>query len=130
LLPIKKLKLKALLFQADKLMPPPKCAPIKKRRSRRGADFISSRSGIIRQESASQPGTPKPLTKTNHRPASVSALTTGSLLAQTLANSVSPLKERYHHQQQQKQQQEQNTQQNDSDSDGACGFDSTWRESA
>ncbi|XP_011495118.1 PREDICTED: ankyrin repeat domain-containing protein SOWAHA [Ceratosolen solmsi marchali] len=102
---------------ADKVMPPPNYTPIKKRRSRRGIDFISTRSGVIRQESTSQPGTPTLLGKTSRRPASVSALTTGSLFTEILTTSNSSLKE---HQQKQ----------NDSDSDGACGFDSAWRETA
>ncbi|XP_058793208.1 ankyrin repeat domain-containing protein SOWAHB [Phymastichus coffea] len=94
---------------ADKMMPPPKYAPIKKRRSRRATDFVSNR----QQHPASQPTTPTPTgksTTTSRRPASVSALTTNNLLAQ--ANPIKVV------------------QQNDSDSDGACGFDSAWRGSA
>ncbi|OXU30553.1 hypothetical protein TSAR_003057 [Trichomalopsis sarcophagae] len=118
---------------ADKVMPPPKYAQIKKRRSRRATDFVSSRSNNQQQQTAnnqqcqqtaSQPSTPTLLGKSataGRRPASVSALTTGGLLAQTLSSGISTGSIQKDHRQQQ---------QNDSDSDGACGFDSAWRGSA
>ncbi|XP_032452023.1 ankyrin repeat domain-containing protein SOWAHA isoform X6 [Nasonia vitripennis] len=114
---------------ADKMMPPPKYAQIKKRRSRRATDFVSSRSNNQQQQqqcqqTASQPSTPTLLGKSataGRRPASVSALTTGGLLAQTLSSGISTGSIQKDHRQQQ---------QNDSDSDGACGFDSAWRGSA
>lgn len=88
------------------MMPPPKYAPIKKRRSRRAQDFISSRG----HHAASQPSTPLPQNKSvlqksprlrNKRPSSTTAVTP--------TTPVTP---------------------HDSDSDGACGFDSAWRGSA
>lgn len=119
----------SISLQADKMMPPPKYAPIKKRRSRRATDFVSSRSNNQQQQqqspqTASQPSTPTLLGKsatTGRRPASVSALTTGGLLAQTLSSGISTGSIQKDHRQQH---------QNDSDSDGACGFDSAWRGSA
>ncbi|XP_076225714.1 uncharacterized protein LOC143174175 isoform X2 [Nomia melanderi] len=85
----------------QKMMPPPKYAPIKKRRSRRAQDFGSSR-----DHAASQPNTPllqgKVSRSSQHRrPTSTTVVTTSR-----------------------------SQQNNDSDSDTACGFDSTWRGSA
>ena len=85
-------------------MPPPKYAPIKKRKSRRAQDF-----GLTKSPS-SQPGTPESPrgkisslrhTFTNRRPSSTLAAIPSSS----------------------------NTQ-NDSDSDTNCGFDTAWRGSA
>ncbi|XP_076248284.1 uncharacterized protein LOC143188107 isoform X1 [Calliopsis andreniformis] len=88
----------------QKMMPPPKYAPIKKRRSRRAQDFGSSRD----QHAASQPSTPllqgKGSRSSHHHRRPIST---------TVVNSTVP-----------------RTQQNDSDSDTACGFDSAWRGSA
>lgn len=88
-------------------MPPPKYAPVKKRRSRRTQDF----SRCQQQQAASQPNTPVLQGKAtnrqnqigNRRPTSTSSV-----------NSAIPT----------------NQQNNDSDSDTACGFDSAWRGSA
>ncbi|XP_063987194.1 uncharacterized protein LOC135167677 [Diachasmimorpha longicaudata] len=94
-------------IQENKVMPPPKYAPIKKRRSRRAQDFTPSR-----QQAASQPSTPLPHTKIvgmdnpsrlTKRPSSTTAVSPST-----------PRPSREH----------------DSDSDGACGFDSAWRGSA
>ncbi|XP_015116107.1 ankyrin repeat domain-containing protein SOWAHB [Diachasma alloeum] len=94
-------------IQENKVMPPPKYAPIKKRRSRRAQDFTPSR-----QQAASQPSTPLPQTKIvggdnpsrlTKRPSSTTAV-----------SPTTPRASREH----------------DSDSDGACGFDSAWRGSA
>ncbi|XP_029669385.1 ankyrin repeat domain-containing protein SOWAHB isoform X2 [Formica exsecta] len=92
----------------QKLMPPPKYAPIKKRKSRRPQDFGSSQE---RQQATSQPTTPllqgkvsRPNRAIQRRPTS-----TTSVSSITASNNV---------------------QQNDSDSDTACGFDSAWRGSA
>ncbi|XP_043518438.1 ankyrin repeat domain-containing protein SOWAHC isoform X4 [Frieseomelitta varia] len=89
----------------QKMMPPPKYAPIKKRRSRRAQDFGSSRN----HQAASQPTTPllqgkvsRPSQSMHRRPTST-----------TVISSAAP-----------------KSQQNDSDSDTACGFDSAWRGSA
>ncbi|XP_011258551.1 ankyrin repeat domain-containing protein SOWAHB isoform X3 [Camponotus floridanus] len=91
-----------------KLMPPPKYAPIKKRKSRRPQDFSSSQE---QQQTISQPTTPllqgkvsRPSRAVHRRPTST-----------TSVNSVNASN---------------NVQQNDSDSDTACGFDSAWRGSA
>ncbi|XP_011863134.1 PREDICTED: ankyrin repeat domain-containing protein SOWAHB isoform X2 [Vollenhovia emeryi] len=93
----------------QKLMPPPKYAPIKKRRSRRPHDFGSSQE---QQQVASQPTTPLPQGKISRpnravqrRPTSTTAVTSSSIASGGV-------------------------QQNDSDSDTACGFDSAWRGSA
>ncbi|CAK9829527.1 Ankyrin repeat domain-containing protein SOWAHC [Anthophora retusa] len=90
----------------QKMMPPPKYAPIKKRRSRRAQDFGSSRDHQV----ASQPSTPLPqgkVSRSSHsvhrRPTSTTAVS--SAVSRTQQN-------------------------NDSDSDTACGFDSAWRGSA
>ncbi|XP_043488978.1 ankyrin repeat domain-containing protein SOWAHC isoform X3 [Polistes fuscatus] len=90
----------------QKVMPPPKYAPVKKRRSRRNQDFSRGQ-----QQTASQPNTPLLQGKatirqnqiTSRRPTSTSSV-----------NSAIPT----------------NQQNNDSDSDTACGFDSAWRGSA
>lgn len=91
-------------FQSDhKVMPPPKYAPIKKRKSRRAHDFTS-------HHASSQPNTPILEEKSHElhsnpvqrRPTSVNAS----------IGSTAPQRG------------------NDSDSDGACGFDSAWRGSA
>lgn len=90
----------------QKVMPPPKYAPVKKRRSRRNQDFSRGQ-----QQTTSQPNTPLLQGKatirqnqiTNRRPTSTSSV-----------NSAIPT----------------NQQNNDSDSDTACGFDSAWRGSA
>lgn len=97
------------IFKLDyKLMPPPKYAPIKKRKSRRPQDFGSSQE---QQQTISQPTTPllqgkvsRPSRTVHRRPTST-----------TSVNSVNTSN---------------NVQQNDSDSDTACGFDSAWRGSA
>lgn len=90
------------------MMPPPKYAPIKKRRSKRATDFSS------RQQAISQPSTPLPQNKDvitkkspklkNKRPSSTTSIT------QTFQTLPSVML--------------------DSDSDGACGFDSAWSGSA
>ncbi|XP_044588966.1 ankyrin repeat domain-containing protein SOWAHB isoform X2 [Cotesia glomerata] len=95
-------------IQEHKMMPPPKYAPIKKRRSKRATDFSS------RQQAISQPSTPLPQNKDvitnkspklkNKRPSSTTSVTQ---TFQTLPSVIL-----------------------DSDSDGACGFDSAWRGSA
>ncbi|XP_012053979.1 PREDICTED: ankyrin repeat domain-containing protein SOWAHB [Atta cephalotes] len=95
----------------QKLMPPPKYAPIKKRRSRRPQDFGSSQE---RQQVASQPTTPllqgkmsRPNRTVQRRPTS----STTSINSNSIASG--------------------GVQQNgDSDSDTTCGFDSAWRGSA
>ncbi|KAL0105443.1 hypothetical protein PUN28_016835 [Cardiocondyla obscurior] len=93
----------------QKLMPPPKYAPIKKRRSRRLQDFSSLPE---QQQAASQPTTPllqgkisRPNRAIQRRPTSTTAVISGSITPGGV-------------------------QQNDSDSDTACGFDSAWRGSA
>ncbi|XP_074101011.1 ankyrin repeat domain family member sosondowah isoform X2 [Cotesia typhae] len=95
-------------IQEHKMMPPPKYAPIKKRRSKRATDFSS------RQQAISQPSTPLPQSKDvitkkspklkNKRPSSTTSVT------QTFQTLPSVML--------------------DSDSDGACGFDSAWSGSA
>ncbi|KAK0092928.1 hypothetical protein PV326_000301 [Microctonus aethiopoides] len=94
-------------IQEHKIMPPPRYAPIKKRRSKKAQDFLSSRGHIA----VSQPSTPLPQTKDlthkntksfNRRPSSTTAIL-------PIASSIIS---------------------HDSDSDGACGFDSAWRGSA
>ncbi|XP_032666378.1 ankyrin repeat domain-containing protein SOWAHB isoform X2 [Odontomachus brunneus] len=90
----------------QKMMPPPKYAPIKKRRSRRAQDFGPSRG----QQAASQPTTPLLQGKVN-RPNNQAVQRRPT--STTSVNSVVS-----------------NVQQNDSDSDTACGFDSAWRGSA
>lgn len=89
----------------QKMMPPPKYAPIKKR-SRRAQDFSSLRE----HQAASQPTTPllqgkvsRSSQQMHRRPTSTTAV--GSAASKTQQN-------------------------NDSDSDTACGFDSAWRGSA
>ncbi|XP_043248925.1 ankyrin repeat domain-containing protein SOWAHB isoform X2 [Colletes gigas] len=86
----------------QKMMPPPKYAPIKKRRSRRAQDFGSSRD----HHAASQPNTPllqgKVSRSSQHR-------------RPTSTTAAGPVRTQ---------------QSNDSDSDTACGFDSAWRGSA
>lgn len=94
----------------QKLMPPPKYGPIKKRKSRRPQDFASPQD---QQHAASQPTTPllqgkvsRPNRPVQRRPTSTTSVSSGSIASN-------------------------NTQQNgDSDSDTACGFDSAWRGSA
>ncbi|XP_011690649.1 PREDICTED: ankyrin repeat domain-containing protein SOWAHB isoform X2 [Wasmannia auropunctata] len=94
----------------QKLMPPPKYAPIKKRRSRRPQDFSSSQE---QQQVASQPTTPllqgkvsRPNRAVQRRPMSTASASSSSITSG-------------------------GAQQNgDSDSDTACGFDSAWRGSA
>lgn len=91
----------------QKMMPPPKYAPIKKRRSRRAQDFSSLRE----HQTASQPTTPLlqgKVSRSSHqqmhrRPTSTTAVSSAASRTQ---------------------------QSNDSDSDTACGFDSAWRGSA
>ncbi|XP_044014737.1 ankyrin repeat domain-containing protein SOWAHB isoform X2 [Aphidius gifuensis] len=90
-------------IQENTIMPPPKYAPIKKRRSKKAQDFLPTKN-----HAASQPSTPLPINKeisTNSRimqkrPSSTTAISTNIQTAP------------------------------DSDSDGACGFDSAWRGSA
>ena len=89
----------------QKMMPPPKYAPIKKRRSRRAQDFGSSRN----HQAASQPTTPLLQGKVSRSSQSMHRRPTST----TVISSVAP-----------------KSQQNDSDSDTACGFDSAWRGSA
>ncbi|KAK1118757.1 hypothetical protein K0M31_014757 [Melipona bicolor] len=89
----------------QKMMPPPKYAPIKKRRSRRAQDFGSSRN----HQAASQPTTPLLQGKVSRSSQSMHRRPTST----TVINSAAP-----------------KSQQNDSDSDTACGFDSAWRGSA
>ncbi|XP_076171517.1 uncharacterized protein LOC143148749 isoform X2 [Ptiloglossa arizonensis] len=86
----------------QKMMPPPKYAPIKKRRSRRAQDFSSSRD----HHAASQPSTPLlqgKVSRPNQQRRPTSTTVVGP--PRTQPN-------------------------NDSDSDTACGFDSAWRGSA
>ncbi|TGZ51221.1 Ankyrin repeat domain-containing protein 57 [Temnothorax longispinosus] len=90
----------------QKLMPPPRYAPIKKRRSRRPQDFGSSQE---QQQVASQPTTPllegkisRPNRAVQRRPISTTSVSSSSIASGSV-------------------------QQNDSDSDTACGFDSAWR---
>jgi hypothetical protein len=91
-----------------KLMPPPKYAPIRKRRSKRPEDFGSSQD---QQQATSQPSTPLLEGKVSRSKRSVQRRQTCT----SSAISIGPA----------------NTQQNgDSDSDTACGFDSAWRGSA
>ncbi|KAK0180631.1 hypothetical protein PV327_002994 [Microctonus hyperodae] len=94
-------------IQEHKMMPPPRYAPIKKRRSKKAQDFLSSRGHIA----ISQPSTPLPQIKDlthkntksfNRRPSSTTAIL--PIASATISH--------------------------DSDSDGACGFDSAWRGSA
>ncbi|XP_011644804.1 uncharacterized protein LOC105431964 [Pogonomyrmex barbatus] len=93
-----------------KLMPPPKYAPIKKRRSRRPQDFGASQE---QQQVTSQPTTPllqgkiiRPNRAIQRRPTSTASVSSSSIASG-------------------------GAQQNgDSDSDTACGFDSAWRGSA
>ncbi|XP_053995152.1 uncharacterized protein LOC128885237 [Hylaeus volcanicus] len=83
----------------QKMMPPPKYAPIKKRRSRRAQDFGSSRN----HQAASQPSTPllhSRSSRSNQHRRPTSTAVVGPIRTQ---------------------------QSNDSDSDTACGFDSAWR---
>lgn len=93
----------------QKLMPPPKYAPIKKRKSRRPQDFGSSQE---QQQVASQPTTPllqgkisRPNRAVQRRPTSTTSVSSSSIASGGVH-------------------------QNDSDSDTACGFDSAWRGSA
>ena len=80
-------------------MPPPKYAPVKKRRSRRAQDFMSLKSSHYTSLARSK--------TVDHR-------SPGS------KRSVSSLVPKRGNQQNQ----------NDSDSDTACGFDSSWRGSS
>ena len=96
-------------------MPPPtKYAPIKKRRSRRAQDFGGTSSRVHSSINSHPPNmqtSTLPKTKENlggaaiRRPSSTSSVTSSIPMG--------PL-----------------THRNDSDSDGACGFDSAWRGSA
>lgn len=88
-----------------KMMPPPKYAPIKKRRSRRAQDFASTR-----QQTSSQPSTPLLQGRVLARQHPAAQRRPTSAVA---SNPVIP-----------------SNAQNDSDSDTACGFDSAWRGSA
>ncbi|XP_017759842.1 PREDICTED: ankyrin repeat domain-containing protein SOWAHB isoform X4 [Eufriesea mexicana] len=90
----------------QKMMPPPKYAPIKKRRSRRAQDFGSSRD----HQAASQPNTPLLQGKVSRSSQSMHRRPTST----TAVSSAAPKMQ----------------QSNDSDSDTACGFDSAWRGSA
>ncbi|XP_014482375.1 PREDICTED: ankyrin repeat domain-containing protein SOWAHC isoform X2 [Dinoponera quadriceps] len=90
----------------QKMMPPPKYAPIKKRRSRRAQDFGPSRG----QQATSQPTTPLLQGKVSR--ANNQAIQRRPTSTMSVNSVVS------------------NVQQNDSDSDTACGFDSAWRGSA
>ncbi|XP_033175058.1 ankyrin repeat domain-containing protein SOWAHB isoform X2 [Bombus vosnesenskii] len=90
----------------QKMMPPPKYAPIKKRRSRRGQDFGSSRD----HQAASQPSTPLLQGKASRSSQSMHRRP----ISTTAVSSAAPKTQ----------------QNNDSDSDTACGFDSAWRGSA
>ncbi|XP_036138574.1 ankyrin repeat domain-containing protein SOWAHC isoform X2 [Monomorium pharaonis] len=93
----------------QKLMPPPKYAPIKKRKSRRPQDFSSSQE---QQQVASQPTTPllqskiRPNRAIQRRPTSTTSVSTSSITPGGVQQN------------------------GDSDSDTACGFDSAWRGSA
>ncbi|XP_020283156.1 uncharacterized protein LOC109854465 [Pseudomyrmex gracilis] len=94
----------------QKIMPPPKYAPIKKRRSRRPQDFGSSQD---KQQAASQPTTPllqgkvsRPNRAVQRRPTSTTSVSSGSIASSGIQQN------------------------GDSDSDTACGFDSAWRGSA
>ncbi|XP_018301397.1 ankyrin repeat domain-containing protein SOWAHB isoform X1 [Mycetomoellerius zeteki] len=94
----------------QKLMPPPKYAPIKKRRSRRPQDFGSSQE---RQQVASQPTTPllqgkmnRPNRAVQRRPTSTTSINSNSIASGGVQQN------------------------GDSDSDTTCGFDSAWRGSA
>nr|XP_012146171.1 PREDICTED: ankyrin repeat domain-containing protein SOWAHB isoform X5 [Megachile rotundata] len=91
----------------QKMMPPPKYAPIKKRRSRRAQDFSSSRD----HQPASQPSTPLLQGKVSRSSHSIHRRPTST----TAVNSNATPRIQ---------------QNNDSDSDTACGFDSAWRGSA
>ncbi|XP_043286754.1 ankyrin repeat domain-containing protein SOWAHB isoform X2 [Venturia canescens] len=97
--------------QDGKNMPPPKYAPIKKRRSRRAQDFGGSGGGRgLQTHATSQPSTPLPQARENlgaRRPSSTSSVAPAMGLGPSTI-----------------------VRQNDSDSDGACGFDSAWRGSA
>ncbi|XP_018338218.1 PREDICTED: ankyrin repeat domain-containing protein SOWAHB isoform X3 [Trachymyrmex septentrionalis] len=94
----------------QKLMPPPKYAPIKKRRSRRPQDFGSSQE---RQQVASQPTTPllqgkmsRSSRTVQRRPTSTTSINSNSIASGSVQQN------------------------GDSDSDTTCGFDSAWRGSA
>ncbi|KYN04215.1 Ankyrin repeat domain-containing protein 57 [Cyphomyrmex costatus] len=94
----------------QKLMPPPKYAPIKKRRSRRPQDFGCSQE---QQQVASQPTTPllqgkvnRPNRAVQRRPTSTTSINSNSIASGGVQQN------------------------GDSDSDTACGFDSAWRGSA
>ncbi|RLU17573.1 hypothetical protein DMN91_009809 [Ooceraea biroi] len=96
--------------QLDKLMPPPKYAPIRKRRSRWPQDYGSSQD---QQQVASQPTTPLLQGKVSRSKRSVQRrqTCTSSVSSSSIGSA--------------------GIQQNgDSDSDTACGFDSAWRGSA
>nr|XP_050865921.1 uncharacterized protein LOC127071084 isoform X2 [Vespula vulgaris] len=90
----------------QKVMPPPKYAPVKKRRSRRTQDFSRGQ-----QQAASQPNTPVLQGKATNRQNQIGSRRPTSTSS---VNSAIPT----------------NQQNNDSDSDTACGFDSAWRGSA
>ncbi|XP_011313974.1 ankyrin repeat domain-containing protein SOWAHB isoform X2 [Fopius arisanus] len=92
-------------IQENKMMPPPKYAPIKKRRSRRAQDFTPSR-----HQAASQPSTPLPQAKIVDNSSRMAKRPSST----TAVSPSTPIAPREH----------------DSDSDGACGFDSAWRGSA
>nr|XP_034185900.1 ankyrin repeat domain-containing protein SOWAHB isoform X12 [Osmia lignaria] len=91
----------------QKVMPPPKYAPIKKRRSRRAQDFSASRDHQV----ASQPSTPLLQGKVSRSSNSIHRRPTST----TAVNSNTTPRTQPN---------------NDSDSDTACGFDSAWRGSA
>ncbi|XP_072767650.1 uncharacterized protein [Anoplolepis gracilipes] len=91
-----------------KLMPPPKYAPIKKRKSRRPQDFGSSQE---QQQAISQPTTPLLQGKVSRPNRAVQRRPTSTTSVSSISTN-------------------NNAQQNDSDSDTACGFDSAWRGSA
>lgn len=88
-------------------MPPPKYAPIKKRRSKRAQDFISPRNDLGTNQQNNNPNQQRqeqvsaPQQRRLQQPRSVTNLAITSSQPQ-----------------------------NDSDSDNACGFDSAWRGSA
>ncbi|KMQ92265.1 ankyrin repeat domain-containing protein [Lasius niger] len=89
-------------------MPPPKYAPIKKRKSRRPQDFGSSQE---QQQATSQPTTPLLQGKVSRPNRAIQRRPTSTTSVSSISASS-------------------NVQQNDSDSDTACGFDSAWRGSA
>ncbi|XP_048515615.1 ankyrin repeat domain-containing protein SOWAHC isoform X1 [Athalia rosae] len=94
-----------------KVMPPPKYAPIKKRRSKRAQDFSSSREGSLSNQvnTNPQPRGQSQLPRAPHRTSQQQQLRSTVVNSATAVTAVT---------------------QNDSDSDNACGFDSAWRGSA